>query len=147
MSFSIVMCNLNEIKFIEQSLNSSKNQTLRPKEIIVVDGGSTDGSLELARALADNVYGPVKGMGAQRLYGILASKGHYICCANSDTLYPRNYLENAARHLLNPEVKAVTGPCRPIPETRFNLIGEAQGAFSFILYLMLPIMGGCNLCF
>ena len=146
-SFSVVMCNLNEIKLIEQSLKSLKNQTLRPKEIIVVDAGSTDGSLEVARALADNVYGPVKGIGAQRLYGILASKGDCICCANSDTLYPRNYLENASRHLLNPEVKAVTGPCRPIPETRFNLIGGAQGAFSFVLYLMLPTIYEHNLCF
>jgi glycosyltransferase involved in cell wall biosynthesis len=140
------MSNLNDIKFIKKSLDSLKSQTLRPKELIVVDGGSMDGSLEVAQAIADIVY-TVKGLGAQRLYGILASQGNYICSANSDTLYPRSYLQNASRHLLNPEVEANTGPCKPIPEKCFNLIGEAQGILSHILYLILPGIYEHNLCF
>jgi len=108
------MINLNEIKSIALSLNSLRNQTLLPHEIIVVDAGSTDGSLEVARALADKVFSPVKGIGIQRLLGIDASKGDLICLANPDTLYPKHYLENASKHLSNPEVKAVTGPGRPI---------------------------------
>lgn len=146
MSFSVVMCNLNEIEIIEQSLDSLKNQTLRPKEIIVVDGGSTDGSLEVAKALADKVYGPMKQIGKARLYGIRASQGLSICSADSDTIYPRQYLENASRHLLNPEVKAVTGPCRPLPGTRFSLTAQAQGALSRFRYL-LPYIPEFNLCF
>jgi len=141
------MCNLNEIETIEQSLNSLKKQTFRPMEIVVVDGGSTDGSLEVAEALADKVYGPVKRLGIQRLYGIHSSQGSLICCANSDTIYPKRYLENALRHLLNPEVEGVTGPCMPIPGTRFNLTAQAQGALSHILYFILLHVYEHNLCF
>jgi len=146
-SFTIVVCNLNEIMYIEQSLNSLRNQTLIPEEIIVIDGGSTDGSLEVAQALADKVYGPIKGFARSRLLGVFASKGSLICSANSDTIYPKRYLENASRHLAKPEVMAVTGPHKPIPGTHFNLLAQAQATFSHISYLMLTHAYEHNVCF
>lgn len=146
-SFTVVLCNLNEIMYIEQSLNSLRNQTLAPEEIILIDGGSTDGSLEVAKALADKVYGPVKGCARSRLLGVFASKGSLICSANSDTIYPKRYLENASRHLAKPEVMAVTGPHKPIPGTHFNLPAQAQAVFSYISYLMLPHVYEHNVCF
>lgn len=145
-SVSVVMCNLNEIETIQWSLKSLKNQTVKPKEIIVVDGGSTDGSLEIAEALADKVLKEVKGIGYGRVYGILASQGEFICSADSDTIYPRRYLESASKYLSNPQVKAVTGPCKPISRSSFDLIAEAQGALSYILHLF-PYIPEFNICF
>lgn len=145
-SFSVVMCNLNEIKTIKWSLKSLKNQNVRPKEIIVVDGGSTDGSLEVAEALADKVLTEVKGIGFGRVYGMLVSQGKFICSADSDTIYPRHYLGNAFKCLSNPQVKAVTGPYKPISRSGFDLTAEAQGALAYILHLF-PYIPGFNICF
>ena len=88
----------------------------------------------------------VKGIGNQRVYGILASQGEFICSADSDTIYPKRYLESASKYLSNPQVKAVTGPYKPIPKSSFDLTAETQGALSYILYL-LPYIPGFNICF
>jgi len=50
---SIVLPTLNGSRFIAESLNSCLRQTYSELEIIVVDGGSTDGTPELVSALAD----------------------------------------------------------------------------------------------
>lgn len=148
MSFSVVMCNLDEIKYIKWSLTSLRNQTLRPKEIIVVDGGSTDGSFEVAQALGTKVYRPkMKGVGAQRLDGIFVSEGDFICSANSDTVYPRDYLENASRYLSDTAVKAVTGPSKPIPGTYFSPTAQIQGALSHFFHMTLATIYEHNVCF
>jgi len=146
-SFSVVMINRNEIMTIKQSLNSLRNQTFPPQEIIVIDAGSGDGSLEVAQAIADKVYGPVKPWARARLLGISASKGSFICSADSDTIYPQRYLENAFKHLSKPKVMAVTGPFKPLPRSHFSLRSQAQAAFSYMQYMIVPYVNELNLCF
>lgn len=48
-SVSIVICNFNYAHFIAEAIESALNQRLPVKEIIVVDDGSTDASVEVAR--------------------------------------------------------------------------------------------------
>lgn len=50
--YSIVLCNLNMAKTIERSLRSILDQVGMKYEVIVVDGGSTDGSLQILRRLS-----------------------------------------------------------------------------------------------
>ena len=44
---SIVIPNYNGIKYVETCLDALKEQTMKDVEILVIDNGSTDGSLEL----------------------------------------------------------------------------------------------------
>ena len=46
---SVVIPNLNGAHFLEPCLESLARQTLPPDKVIVVDNGSTDGSVELLR--------------------------------------------------------------------------------------------------
>ena len=46
MEFSVIMPTLNEIKNIKKIIISLYHQTIQPKEIIIADGGSTDGTYE-----------------------------------------------------------------------------------------------------
>jgi glycosyltransferase involved in cell wall biosynthesis len=50
---SIVLPTLNGSRYIAQSIQSCREQTYPNLEIIVVDGGSTDGTLDIVRSFAD----------------------------------------------------------------------------------------------
>ena len=65
MKLSIIMPVLNEAAEIEAALAALAPYRARGVEVIVVDGGSSDGTAELARALADRVIAGPRGRGAQ----------------------------------------------------------------------------------
>ena len=82
---------------LEKCLESLRDQTERV-EIIVVGGDKTD--YELAKSLADEVYGPITtSIGDARVYGILKANGEVILSCDSDTIYLPNYAETAMREL------------------------------------------------
>lgn len=45
--FTIVIANFNHGKFLEQAIQSALNQSCQDFELIIVDGGSTDNSVEV----------------------------------------------------------------------------------------------------
>ena len=49
MKISIITCVLNNSDLIKKSLKSFQNQTYKNKEHIIVDGGSTDGTLDVIK--------------------------------------------------------------------------------------------------
>ena len=49
MKISIITCVLNNSELIKKSLKSFQNQTYKKKEHIIVDGGSTDGTLDVIK--------------------------------------------------------------------------------------------------
>ena len=53
MDIYIVVPVFNEQAFVEQSLTSLLNQTYAPKQLVVVDDGSTDNTVTIIRKLAD----------------------------------------------------------------------------------------------
>ena len=55
MRISVVTVCLNASATIEGALKSIHKQTYQPKEHIVVDGASTDGTIEIARRHADRI--------------------------------------------------------------------------------------------
>ena len=69
----------------------------RGAEVIVVDGGSSDGTAELARPLADRVLSAPRGRASQMNAGAAAARGDVLLFLHADTRLP----ENADRLILD----------------------------------------------
>jgi GT2 family glycosyltransferase len=86
---SVVVLNWNGSRLVGQCLNSLRDQTYRPLEIIVVDNASTDGSAEVVREKFPWVKLVVNeknlGFGGGNNVGIKACGGRYIMMLNNDT--------------------------------------------------------------
>ena len=87
---SIIMPSLNVAEYIRECIESVVNQTLKNIEIICVDAGSTDGTLEILQeyALKDNritiINSEIKSYGYQMNIGIKSAKGEYIGIVETD---------------------------------------------------------------
>jgi glycosyltransferase involved in cell wall biosynthesis len=92
---SVIIITLNEVKNLELIVKSSRNAALMstgkklPIEVIVSDGGSNDGTLELAEALADKVVHSQMGRYRQLNAGAKVSKGDILLFLHADTILPR----------------------------------------------------------
>jgi len=112
---SVIIPALNEDEFIGECLRSLRSQTYRNYEVIVIDGGSTDRTVEISQQLADKVIlAPGSKIGEARLIGVQESKGTIIVSTDADTVHPPDWLENLVRHFKNPDVVAVGGAIYPL---------------------------------
>lgn len=87
---SVIIPVYNAETYLRECLDSVVNQTLREIEIICVDDGSTDDSLEILReyekkdARVTIITQPNSGVSAARNLGILAASGEYLTFVDSD---------------------------------------------------------------
>lgn len=98
-SFSIIIPTYNEAHDIGATLERALAQTLAPVDVIVVDGGSVDGTVdELRRWGADGRVrvveeGRRRGVSAARNTGIRMASGDVVVILNADVLLPSDFLE------------------------------------------------------
>ena len=130
MEASVIIPALNEDKYIASCLKSILAQTVPPAEIIVVDNGSTDKTVEIAEKLADRVIIiPDVGLAALRQAGADAAKNPIIVSTDADTTHPDFWLEKLLRHFSDPNVVAVGGPIRAsIPGPMEDLYAKGLSA-------------------
>ena len=93
---SVVIPTLNRKNFLKKAIESVSKQTFSPHEIIVVDNGSSDGTLEMV----NNEYPSVKtfvqniqGVSATRNLGIKMSEGNWVAFLDSDDQWHREKLK------------------------------------------------------
>lgn len=98
---SVVITSFNYGRYLAQCVDSVLAQTFTDLELIVVEGGSTDGtSRQIAFAL-DRARVRVIAQatphlaGANRNFGISRAQGKYICCLDADDLLAPTYIEKA----------------------------------------------------
>lgn len=96
---SIITINLNNTEGLRKTIESVISQIFSDFEYIVIDGASTDGSLEIIKEYADKitywVSEPDKGIYNAMNKGILKAKGEYLLFLNSgDALYNSDVLQN-----------------------------------------------------
>ena len=94
MKISIITPCLNSAKTIRQTIESVLNQTYQDIEYIIVDGASTDGTLEIIQEYEDQFQGrmqyvsePDNGIYDAMNKGIRMSHGNVIGIINSDDFY------------------------------------------------------------
>ena len=75
MTLSIITPVLDEAAGVEAALQALAPFRARGAEVILVDGGSKDGTVELARPLANQVFERQRGRAAQMNAGAAAARG------------------------------------------------------------------------
>ena len=103
---SIITPMYNSKKFIESAINSVSIQTYHNWEMIIIDDGSTDNSVELVKALEKDdkrlrmiVQESNKGSAYARNTGIKNARGRYIAFLDSDDLWVAEKLENQLKFM------------------------------------------------
>ncbi len=88
MSISVVIPAYNAERFLGEAIESVLSQTRRPEELIVIDDGSTDGTLAVARRYPEvtAISQPDGGPSAARNRGISKSDGDLICFHDAEDL-------------------------------------------------------------
>jgi rSAM/selenodomain-associated transferase 2 len=87
---SIVMPVLDEAAEIETALSALVPYRQRGVEVIVADGGSSDGTAERAHALADRVIAAPRGRALQMNAGAAVATGDVLLFLHADTQLPEN---------------------------------------------------------
>lgn len=110
-NISIVIPSYNQAEYLEDSIESAYNQTMAPLEIIVVDDGSKDNSLEIAQRYEfrefPGIESPVrvipqvnKGLPSARNTGIMNSKGDYILFLDADDMLMENAVARISQEII-----------------------------------------------
>ena len=84
---SIIIPTLNEADFLPPLLEALAHEDV-PAEVIVVDGGSSDGTVELASARGATVLRAAPGRGQQLAFGAQRARGDILLFLHADTTFP-----------------------------------------------------------
>lgn len=104
LKISIITISYNSASYIEQTIESVCEQTFQNKEYIVVDGGSTDGTVEIIKKYEDKidkwVSEPDHGIADAMNKGLALASGDFVIFLHSDDYFlDENVLTVASAHL------------------------------------------------
>jgi rSAM/selenodomain-associated transferase 2 len=103
---SIIIPALNEERALPQTLRCLRLLSDGPVEIIVADGGSTDGTVQVAESFGAKIVRGAVGRGAQQRAGALAATGEILWFLHADTYPTPNALGYMREALKEPAVVA-----------------------------------------
>ncbi|MFB0504669.1 MAG: glycosyltransferase, partial [Candidatus Bathyarchaeia archaeon] len=102
-----------EGRYIKRTLSSLAGID-NPLEIIVVDGGSQDGTIEIAKRFTDKVYQiNERGISRAKNYGAEKASGNILVFLDADVIPPRNFAEKL-RGVFN-DSRTVGATCSIMP--------------------------------
>lgn len=151
MTITVIIPAYNEEKYIFQTLLSLQKLRRKPDEIIVIDGGSTDKTVEIVRkAGAKALIFPRRGIGYARQQGLKAAKSDIVAYTDADTEVPLNWLSIIEETLSLPGVVGTFGSFRVPSGWWFYrwYINYFQPTINRICYWFgLPMAPGQNIAF
>ena len=112
---SVIVPIYNAEYYLKECIESVLNQTLRDLELILIDDGSTDHSLQICSQYIEKdcriqVFSNENiGQGLERNFGIKKAKGEYIAFLDSDDKYAKNMLENLYNQAISEKADMVSG--------------------------------------
>jgi glycosyltransferase involved in cell wall biosynthesis len=126
---SVILLTKNSVATVQKSLESIFKQTRQPDEVVVVDGNSSDGTLDIVRNYPVKLVSePGLGFGHARNVGVQNASGDIIFFIDSDCYAEPDWTEKALPHFdSNPEIVGVTG--------RTNLWNTESPVARFLAYV------------
>jgi glycosyltransferase involved in cell wall biosynthesis len=123
-TISVIISTKNEERVIHDCLSSVFNQSLEPLEVIVVDGRSTDGTLQKAQEFPVKIISEEEptSLPNSRNLGINSAQGEVILLMDADTILDKNCAENAVKYFKDPNIIAVIPSEENVPHTRLERI-------------------------
>lgn len=165
-NISVVIPSYNQSEYLEDAIESAYNQTYAPCEILVVDDGSSDDSLEVARRYEFREFpaieSPVrvitqvnKGLPSARNTGIMNAKGDYIQFLDADDKLTENALARINQEINNTNADIVAPSFREFGKSNRDVIlggftmddlkqANRLGYFSCVRRSALLEVGGFN---
>ena len=146
---SIIIPCYNAKQWVQEAIESCLNQTYPNIEIIVVDDGSTDGSLEILRRYLPRIRletGPNRGGNSARNRGFALSRGEYIQYLDADDYLDADKIARQVRFLEETKADVVYGDLRyrrHLPDVSFSYLDRIQvsGVQQDILASLLSFWG------
>jgi len=118
---SIITPSLNQDKFIEECILSVRNQSYANKEHIIIDGGSSDGTLSILKKYSDSIYWISeldRGQSDAINKGFRMASGDLIGWLNADDIYEPNIFGTVSDYFnRNPEIDMLYGDFKLINES------------------------------
>ena len=118
---SVIVPVYNVRNYIEHTLNSLKSQSLKEFEVLIVDDGSTDDTVDLVKPYLEKdarfrlLQKTNGGLSSARNYGIGNARAEYIALLDGDDIYHPDKLANHVARLDNsPQVGVVYSASRAI---------------------------------
>ena len=106
---SVVMPSFNQAKYIEKSILSVLNQNYPNKELILIDGGSNDGTLQIIKKYEKFIDYWIsekdEGQSDALNKGFKVCKGKIFCWLNSDDLFLPGTFEIISKTLMESKKK------------------------------------------
>lgn len=126
---SVVIATYNMGQYINQAIDSILQQTWNHLEIIVVDDGSTDNTVDVMAAYKDNpkvvyIKNENQGQPKAKNCGIKNTKGDFIAFCDADDLWEPHKLEIQMPLFANPKVGVVYSEVSNIDEHNHRYIKE-----------------------
>jgi len=151
---SVVVCSYNAERTMEPCLHSLQNLPYPNYEVIVVNDGSTDRTLEIARRYEGGRIRVIDqknmGLSAARNVGIAASRGEIVAFTDSDCVVDPDWLTYLA-YKFQAGFVAVGGPNFPPPEDSLvpSAVAVSPGGPTHVLLNddVAEHIPGCNMAF
>lgn len=118
---TVVTPSYNQAAFLERTIRSVLDQGYQNLEYIIIDGGSTDGSVDIIRRYADRlafwVSEPDRGQTDAINKGLRRATGEWVAWQNSDDIYyPGAFHDLAAAAAKHPQAGLIIGDMMLIDE-------------------------------
>lgn len=127
MKYTIVTTAFNDEKNIIRYLDNVTKQTLKPSEIVIVDGGSKDGTVMVVKEYAKSCQIPVRILSGKRLNiaqgfneAIRVARTEYVAITGIGNTYAEDCFELLSKALLENDVDFTYPPVRGLIDNAFT---------------------------
>jgi glycosyltransferase involved in cell wall biosynthesis len=115
MEISIVMTTYNGVEYISEQLESVITQSRKPDEILVIDDGSTDGTLQILHEFRSShpglikVYENDRNLGVEKNFekGLQLASGDIVAVADQDDIWDERKIEKQEAFIIEQDVDLV----------------------------------------